>query len=180
VVIGLFLLLSSCEEELFYEYENFIIQKGSHSPIFNVEALQKSDLSFYAIFDSSAIYTSKTPENQWDINKLYGFSDCNDSHHTNSARIGWRWLNENLEIHGYVYQGGVRASFFLGNVTLGEPHFYSIKLLSDVYSFQLNNNPPIETVRMNGCEKGFYYKLFPYFGGDERAPHDILISINEI
>jgi len=180
LIIVFFILLSACEENLINEYQLFVIPKGEHYCNYKVEALQENELSFMAILDSTMTYTSVEPINQHDINKLYGFSDCNDQHHENSARFGWRWLNDTMEIHAYFYQNGIRSSILLGSVALNEPHFYSINLLPNVYSFQLDDNPPVMVDRMNSCDKGFYYKLFPYFGGDERAPHDIVIRIKEL
>ncbi|MEQ8546819.1 MAG: hypothetical protein RIC03_02860 [Cyclobacteriaceae bacterium] len=179
-IIFMFVLLSACEENLVNDYQLFVIPKGEHYCNYKVEALQQNELSFMAIFDSTTMYTSSDPINQHDINKLYGFSDCNDQHHENSARFGWRWLNETMEIHAYFYQNSIRSSILLGSVALNEPHFYSIQLLPDAYSFQLDSNAPVMVERMNTCDKGFYYKLFPYFGGDERAPHDIVIQIKEL
>jgi hypothetical protein len=47
-----------------------------------------TEMKFMVKFDSSAVYQTVDPDNQGDINKLYGFSDNNQDHHTNSARIG--------------------------------------------------------------------------------------------
>jgi hypothetical protein len=47
------------------------------------------------------------PENQYDINKLWGFSEGINNQY-NSARIGWSWNNDALRLYGYVYAKGVR------------------------------------------------------------------------
>src|SRR6478672_9898172 len=47
-----------------------------------------SQLNFVAKFDSTAIYSTVSPDNQLDINKLYGFSDNNSTHQLFSARFG--------------------------------------------------------------------------------------------
>ena len=33
--------------------------------------------------------------------------------------------------------------------------------------------------RSNKCNRGVYYMLYPYFGGDEKAPHEIDITISK-
>lgn len=138
-----------------------------------------SELKFIAKFDSTAIYFNVNPDNQLDINKLYGFSDNNSlSHQQYSARFGWRWSDNALRIFGYVYNNGVRDSKELGIVPIGSENSYSIKVTPKTYVFTLNgvvDSLPrtSTTVKANG------YKLYPYFGGDEPAPHTIYIWIKE-
>src|SRR6476659_482447 len=54
----------------------YIIPKGEHYPTPNpLVFTNASKVTFYAVFDSSCIYKTVDPQNQNDINKLYGFSD---------------------------------------------------------------------------------------------------------
>lgn len=171
------MLMSSCEEGLIEPYETFIIPEGKNYSGYAVQALQSKELRFTAIFDESAIYQAKDPVNQFDIHKLMGFADCNDHHHANSARFGWRWMEDKLEIHTYVYNNGERYSEYVGDVNLNEPNEYSILMTDDQYIFTLNNSQEVRMNRTNECTNGVYFMLFPYYGGDERAPHDINIQI---
>jgi hypothetical protein len=139
----------------------------------------KTTLTFSAIFDSSAIYTSKVPENQHDINKLYGFSDCGVQHNTASARFGWNWRDNALRIYAYCYRNGERISEELGTVELNQPADYKLSIVGGNYIFTFKGK---ETVILRGCtvvESNSRYRLYPYFGGDEVAPHDVTISITE-
>lgn len=139
----------------------------------------KTTLSFSVIFDNSAIYTSKTAENQYDINKLYGFSDCDAQHHTASARFGWNWRDDSLRIHAYCYRNGTRVSEELGTLELNKPADLKISIVGSNYVFTFKGQ---ETVIARGCtttQSNKRYRLFPYFGGDEAAPHNITISITE-
>jgi hypothetical protein len=77
-------------------------------------------MHFRCSFDSSGIYTTDTPSNQQDINKLYGFADCSSFHQTNSARFGWNWDNGAMHIHAYCYSNSVVAYKELGTVNLKE------------------------------------------------------------
>lgn len=130
-------------------------------------------------FDSTAIYTTLTPVNQLDINKLFGFSDNNDDHHQFSARFGWRWSDNSLQLFGYTYNNGVRAFKKLGTVKIGTENYCSIQVQGASYIFTLNDAVD-SMARKSTTEKAKGYKLYPYFGGDEPAPHDIHIWIKEL
>lgn len=175
--LSILLMLFACEPALEDPYENFIIPEGKHDNGWKMQSQQSKRLNFSAIFDQTAIYRTTTSENQHDINKLMGFSDCNSMHHENSARFGWRWLDGKLEIHAYAYVNGERISQYIGNVALNEPTDYQLQITDEYYVFYLQGYDPVRIARETPCTKGLYYMLFPYFGGDEVAPHDILIQI---
>lgn len=170
-------LLISCEPPFEEEFELFVIKKGEHYSTYRAATLQSKELRFYARFDSSAIYVSKTPENQWDVNKLLGFSDANVHHQEHSARIGWRWLDNHLEVFAYVYSDSQRIIEPLGTANLGQNHLYEIILLDDRYRFRFDDTELDVTRTHVPSQKGTYYMLFPFFGGNEVAPHDIRIWI---
>ena len=176
-IIALYLLLFSCEQQIHEPYELFVIPEGKHDDGWKLQSLQSRTLNFSAIFNESAIYETATEENQHDINKLLGFSDCNTFHHNNSARFGWRWLDGNLEVHAYAYVQGERISEYLGNILLNESYEYQLQITDSHYVFYLQGYTPVKISRSSSCNRGVYYMLFPYFGGDETAPHDISIQI---
>lgn len=171
------LSILSCEEQYVEPFEHFVIPAGKHKKGMKLESLQSSALNFTAIFDHSAIYQTKTIVNQHDINKLMGFADCNSQHHDNSARFGWRWLDNKLEIHAYAYVRGERITKLIGGIDLEMEYDYQIKITKNAYIFYLQGFETVEIERRSKCEKGLYYMLFPFFGGNEVAPHDILIRI---
>lgn len=138
-----------------------------------------SELKFLAKFDSTSIYSTKDPGRQDDINKLYGFSDNNAMHHQFSARFGWRWSNNALRLFGYTYNNGVNEFKELGTVVLGREITCGIKVTSTAYVFLLNNT--IDSLpRKSTTVKAEGYKLYPYFGGFESAPHDVKILVREM
>ena len=138
-----------------------------------------SQLKFLVKFDSTAIYQTIDSANQDDINKLFGFSDNNTDHHSFSARFGWRWSNGALRVFGYTYNNGIRDSKELGIINIGTENNCSIKVSSTQYIFSLNGYVDSMT-RESTIPSAIGYKLFPYFGGDELAPHDIRIWIKEL
>ncbi|WP_242928061.1 hypothetical protein [Pontibacter vulgaris] len=156
----------------------YTIKKGAHSSSSPFKTVSTSLMRFEVVFDSTAIYSTSTPSNQADINKLYGLSDCKSDHHTNSARFGWRWYKNQLEIHAYTYKNKKRQSAYIGSVAIGKPAVYEIKIEDNEFVFTLNGVQTRLPRACNGIGEG--YQLYPYFGGDEVAPHDIKIKIKEL
>jgi hypothetical protein len=160
-------------------FDHYQIRQGQHYCDRNVFInVTYQELKFIVKFDNTAIYTTVNPDNQYDINKLYGFSD-NDSYHQEfSARIGWRWSDGALRLFGYVYNNGIVTSKELATISIGTEHNCSIKINGDSYIFSVDD----KTTAMPRTSKGTAakgYRLYPYFGGDETAPHDINIWIKE-
>lgn len=138
-----------------------------------------SEMKFVARFDSTAIYQTKDPSNQYDINKLYGFSDNNADHHSYSARFGWRWSDSALRLFAYVYNSGEMTSKELTTVDIGADINCSIKVSGNQYLFTVNSVTQ-SMPRTATTAKGDGYQLYPYFGGDETAPHEIRIWIKNV
>ncbi len=159
-------------------FTTYIIQQNNHYTNNNIGLVTSNKLKFIAKFDESAVYTTADKANQADINKLYGFSDCGSDHQSNSARFGWRWYNNQLEILAYTYKNQVRSEQFITAVELNKEYEYELEALDGKYVFKLDG----KTVEMErGCSgNSNKYKLFPYFGGDETAPHEIKIQIKDL
>lgn len=160
-------------------FTQFVIPKGQHYASENgYKPIETAELKFVVRFDSSAIYKTANPENQYDINKLYGFSDNGQGHQSFSARFGWRWSDEALRLFAYTYNYGKREEKELGIVNIGEEIHCSIKVMPEAYFFTLNKTTETMARQSVGpVAKG--YRLYPYFGGDENAPHDVRIWIRE-
>ncbi|TPE46419.1 hypothetical protein FJM65_00085 [Pontibacter mangrovi] len=157
----------------------YTIREGQHYADKNsLKELHVSALKFEVTFDSSAIYTSATANNQADINKLYGLSDCNTSHHTNSARFGWRWYNNRLELLAYTYLNKAWDYKLLGAVPIGQKVPLELRMEDGSYTFKLYGQEVSMPRACEGPSAG--YQLYPYFGGDETAPHDVTILIKDL
>ncbi|HVF81334.1 MAG TPA: hypothetical protein VM884_05350 [Flavisolibacter sp.] len=184
------LLFCSCNKESGSEnlststpatsFKQFVIPQGEHYATENgLKPLEIAELKFVVKFDSSAIYQTTNPENQYDINKLYGFADNSEPHHLYSARFGWRWSDGALRLFAYTYNRGVRDSKELGTVAIGKEMECSIKVAGEVYLFSLEGKT--ETMaRLSTTPTAKGYQLYPYFGGDEVAPHQVKIWIREV
>lgn len=190
---GLFLVLFSCTKEndalrkgspatpkITTQFTKYTIRQGHNSSDGNTFLpASYSELKFIAKFDSTAIYSNLLDYNQLDINKLCGFSDNNSGHQQYSARFGWRWSDNALRLFGYAYNNGIRDSKELGTVIIGSEINCSIKVTAKHYVFSLNGSTD-SLPRASTSVKASGYKLYPYFGGDEPAPHNIYIWIKEL
>lgn len=177
------LLLSSCELpfENVTPSRNFVIRAGDHycSPRL-YETFNSGKLAFKATFDESAKYEFGDPALQTSKNKLMGFSDCGSLHHENSARFGWQWFNNRVEIFAYCYVDSMRIEKFIAPVNLNEENVYEIVATDSEYVFYLNGERKESVERTSTCSDGIKYMLYPYFGGTETAPHDVNIKIEMI
>lgn len=159
-------------------FVQYTIPQGQQNCLQNgIKAVNNDSLVFDVLFDSTAIYTTQSASNQGDINKLFGFSDCSSFHHTNSARFGWRYYKGHLELFAYTYAKGTRNFQSMGVININQKYTCTIVAQKGEYVFYLNHQKP--TVMERGCNGGLQFRLFPYFGGDELAPHEVKIWIKE-
>jgi hypothetical protein len=172
----LLLLLSS-----FSFATTFNIKEGNHySTPRKVEFFKGADFAFKVKFIGQVNYNLQDSD-QYDVNKLYGFSDCGNSHHENSARFGWRWVNNKLEILAYVYVNGTFYFEKIGDLAENTIANMSISLSADKtqYIFKMNE----QSLSMaRGCQTHVLQgnKLYPYFGGNKVAPRDFNIQIEDV
>ena len=192
-IIVILLFFTGCNKPVDYTIDNnflssqptpgfilYTIKKGAHYAADNFyQHVEISELKFIVRFDSSAIYKTNSETNQYDINKLYGFSDNNEDHHQYSARVGWSWNNNSLHLYGYVYNEGKLLKAELGNVAIGAETLCSIKVKDSNYIFTLNDTT-LHMPRISNDSLAKGYMLYPYFGGDETAPHDISVWIKNL
>jgi hypothetical protein len=158
--------------------DHYIAKGQNNSNKNGYKSITLSQMNFIAKFDNSAMYQTVIANNQLDINKLYGFSDNNQDHHTNSARIGWRWYNNELQLFAYVYNNAVESDKFITSVPLNQEIPCSIKVDGANYILTANG-VQVTMPRASTTEQAVGYQLYPYFGGDEVAPQDIHIFIKE-
>lgn len=170
-------LLSGCNKKDDSDWSVFKIDKGGHSSSSALEWTRKANISFSVSFDSTAIYESVDPINQYDVNKLFGVSD-GGLHVRNSARFGWRWLDGKLELLAFTHLNGQFHFEKICDAEIGKEYQCSIEL-GDSYRFSCYSGGECKSLEMERWEpaKGSRYYLWPYFGGDEVAPHDIYIKI---
>ena len=164
--------------------ETFLIKEGNHYHT-GIDGGWggRRYLARQAYFYADTAYESVTPANQFDINKLTGFSDCGAvfSNHNNSARFGWNWdpITKMIKLHAYTYVNGDRQYSYIKSVPLKTVVTLSLTLDGYFYIFQAD----AVTVKMpRHCDsnRAWGWLLFPYFGGDETAPHNMHIWLKVI
>lgn len=161
------------------QYSTFTIQKGAHYCDQNpVKSIATSEMKFMVKFDSSSIYQTELPENQYAVNKLWGFSEGTDNHY-NSARIGWSWTDNALRLYGYAYVSGELHYQEITSVTIGTEISCNIKLAAETYLFTVNG-VTLSLPRGTSSSHASGYQQYPYFGGNETAPHLITILIKSL
>lgn len=161
-------------------WRNYIIRQGGHTNIFEgLNLFQKDSMAFYFSFDSTAIYQTVDPKNQADWNKLMGFSDCQSHHHQNSARLVWRWTEGvGVEIGEYYYISRNREYKGITKVNIGDTVFASVSAGNGYYTLQVGD---VISEKIKKCNNRLAsYLLYPYFGGDEVAPHNINVHIRHL
>jgi hypothetical protein len=163
------------------DFTKYTISKGAHYATNNAyKLIETNELLFIVKFDSTAIYQSISAENQYDINKLYGFSDNNAHHHNYSARFGWSWNKGALRLYGYIYNESKVSSQELAAIPIGTEVRCAIKVTGATYLFYVNDQLAASMPRKATTTKASGYLLYPYFGGDEVAPHNVNIWIKNL
>jgi hypothetical protein len=168
--------------------KEYLIKKGKHYPSgFHLGLTFTKYIDFECMFSEDCLYDMEGVD-KFDINKLYGFTTT-FYHHRQSARVGWRCIDgENIQIVTYSYNDGFREPHecdILGVVKPNEKFRCGIVDLetSYLYTFKMNDGTG-ETTFFHDAKKPdwffFHYLLFPYFGGNKTAPHDMVIYINKL
>ena len=178
-LILIILMLTCCKKIDENGFRIYTIKEGKHKSRSRYKTTKTNCLQFQAIFDESAIYTSQDPANQYDVNKLYGLSDCGNSHTETSIRFGWRWLNDSLEILWFKHANNSFSFAKIKSIDFGEIVNFNIQF-DDNYYYMSVGSDTITVARPCNRSSNRKYFLWPYFGGNETAPHDIKILIKDL
>lgn len=173
----------------------YTIKEGSHSSGFHFRPVIGNSITMVGSFkfNYDCLYDLKNTNN-FDMNKLVGFSM--GYHMNNSIRIGWRCKGNDIELFSFIHQNGKiitadintelinRQSTYLSTVKPGETIKFSIAKLSKNYCIiQLldTNNKVLGTNNIWFQTKVAFwnvgYMLYPYFGGNTVAPHEMSIEL---
>lgn len=166
-------------------FTKYTIQQGAHEcDQRSLKSVSGTSMNFTVKFDSTAIYPAVITDynHAYDVNKLWGFSE-GLSNQYNSARIGWRWLNDQLQLFAYVYVNGTLlrdpVSYdppFIKAVSIGSEIICSIAITGSNYIFTVDG-VVVKTPRGTSATKYTGYQQYPYFGGTLTAPHLVNIYI---
>lgn len=140
-------------------------------------------------FSKECLYTPIDWENDW--NKLCGWSY--GMHHKNSIRVCWRpqmvdgldfnnQLTGNIELCIYVYENSVRL-ISEKTLVVGAEKEYEFTLKHNIFDNSIVLNFPQlgnGTSMRYTTKPSWGYRLFPYFGGNNPAPHDMSIELERL
>jgi len=177
---------------------NFKVKKGKKffwGPRWDFFAKNKKEFNARVYFMDNCKY--QLIDNYDQINKLTGHSynifpfydkktkSWRPGHHKNSVRFGWRCLDgENIEILAYVYIDGINKSRKILSVKTGEWVHLNFRETDGYYVFNAlseDGDGHIVKFKKNGTKKGFLglfiNKLYPYFGGQMSAPHNMRLEL---
>jgi len=151
--------------QFFYKLVNFI----------NIDETLTFDVTF-----TDSCYYNLPPEDQRDINKLFGFS--HGLHHNDSARFGWSFLNSKIRLWAYCYKNSQRFATYVTSVEFNTQYQLCINAHKTNHEFIVKHDDKIKaTLKVPKSSKiKFGYKLWPYFGGNMPAPHNINIELVKI
>jgi hypothetical protein len=160
------------------------IEKGKHyaSGIHVRPYLGKRFISWKINLDISCLYTPINDDSN-DLNKLCGISFGH--HHKKSLRFAWRPdfnIPGQFMIYAYWYSNGQRRSLYIGNISHNLDYEFQIIIDESIVAFAIYHprisQYPLYCTDINYPEPkvriGYY--LWPYFGGNNTAPHDMKLD----
>ena len=156
------------------------IRENKHDA-FNYITIDRIDEMVREIcFSKSCYWDNPRNNDDYDINKLYGFSQ--GWHHKNSIRFGWVPdfnIKNMIKIYAYYYNNGKRNHMYIKTIKTEETYFSSIKINDDnTAELMFDNKVIIIYYKKPKYFLGYY--LYPYFGGDNTAPNDMEIEVKRI
>lgn len=166
-----------------------------HGPRWNFIGINKQEFNLKVYFWENCNYV--LTNNIGQVNKLYGHSfnlfpwfDKKDKkwksgHHKNSIRFGWRSIDsDKIELIAYVYVNGERAENVITTIRTEEWTHLNFQETAEFYIFRVirqNGDSGLYKFRKSITKKGFLnlfiFRLYPYFGGEISAPHNMTISL---
>ena len=183
----LLLSLFNCNKENADGYRVYTIDKGNHYSDGPIDKLfgnnnRADSWEWEVIFEQSCIYSESdlfNPSNYLDVNKLIGFSDCDRHHSQYSCRVGWRASGDSIEL--LIYKRDDNNIGFKSLKKVYPDQIVNVTLdFKDTTYISCIDGICDTLVRPCPNWSGRKYSLFPFFGGQETAPHKMKILIKEI
>ena len=166
----------------FYE-----IKKGNHYA--SISIFEKiggigwkiKTLSVRFVFRKECWWAPPRNQDDYDLNKLAGIG-FGTNHHNNSVRLAWVPDFESqgmIKVYGYTYDekkaGQKFTMTFIKSVHVQDTITGKIDSRDGGYFITVND----VTIRMDNVnsDPNLCFKLYPYFGGNNTAPHDMVIEL---
>ncbi len=157
------------------------IKKNQHYSQLFPRLTKTKNFKFEFYLDKNCLYHLGTPDDS-DVNKLFGFSIGLTNHHNNSIRIGWNCQKNNgtISLFAYWYNNKKRNIMYLKDIKPNTFHNCSIEILPYGTLITLDGILyPIDYItKLKWHYLGFLLK--PYFGGNEKAPQNMVLYIKKL
>lgn len=157
----------------------YLIKKDTHYSIHLPGFSFSNKFQFIRVkFDSSCLYKFNNVDDG-DVNKLIGYTfGLNPNPHKNSFRLGWNCQNGRISLFAYAYINSERIVKYLCDIDIDK--------WCNVIYYSFNGKMRVsvdDTVYYTGIDvnrlPGYGWKLYPYFGGNNKAPQTMLIEIQQ-
>ena len=149
---------------------NKVIHKGYHACLHGFR-FKKKRLKFDFLVDDSWYYEPIHAG----INKILGLSN-GLSHMKHSIRLGWMCENGEIVLYAYAHTGDADTHVAVRLCTV-ERGWHSCIIKSQFPFYHVYINEVGTTIR-DEFNSRIHYLLYPFFGGKDKAPHDIRFKIN--
>lgn len=149
---------------------NKIIRKGFHACLHGFR-FTSNRIAFDFLVDDSWFYETKNAG----INKIVGISN-GLFHMKHSIRLGWQCINNEIVLYAYAHVGNTKGhvAVELCKVDVGW-HYGEIAIMKGNYAVMVDDSFCTIADKHQGW---FHYLLYPFFGGKDKAPHNVYFSID--
>lgn len=159
------------------DWDIFVITKGCHRSKLAWHPFFRNTIKYKFILTDSAKY-SILDDDRYDINKLIGFSDGSLNHHKNSFRIGWNYDSGKDEfiLYAYTYVDGKRQYEVIGHTSSNIECEVSVTCIDGWYCIDFDGSI-YYIKRSSNIGSNYKHMLWPYFGGNKKAPNTIKLFL---
>lgn len=144
----------------------------------------KKSVTRKVCFGFNCVYDLPGTDDDPDVNKIFGLGYLWDKN--NSARFGWNYNNQTakVDLFAYYHVNGQRDFTKICEVVIGVQYLMILNIHDSSYSFSvvnLSNGLSIGNMTISKThKKKWSYNQGMYFGGTQKAPHDITIEIKKV
>lgn len=168
---------------------SYTIHKGRHRPrwwfflLWPWIGYEKKSITRLVRFDFNCKYDLHGEEDDLDVNKLFGLGYFWNK--KESARFGWNYNNVTgkIDVFAYYHTAGTMDFARLCHVSVGLKYMMILEIHDSSYSFFVINthNGLVEGQKVieKPHKKRWSYNLGFFFGGTQKAPHDITVEIEK-
>lgn len=146
-------------------------------------ACEKKSIARQVCFFPNCKYDLPGIEDDLDVNKLFGIGYFWNKRE--SARFGWNYNNQTskIDLFAYTHRGGQVDFVRICELMVASNYLLILNVHDLSYSFEVINLKDSEAVGLLNISKAhkkkLSYNLGLYFGGTQKAPHDVTIEIKK-